>query len=174
MFGNSYSNQFGYTGLGSSYTPFVATPYYTSFNQQAQQNAQQMQNTQTPQPPTITNTNKIYVSGIDDVKGRFLSPNSDVLFIDNDKPILYQKTVDSKGQFEIKTFEIKPLEAQEKPKEESTINYKEFVTKDEFKPLQAKIEALNEKIEKMNVQKQIDNIKVNEPKSFKKNDSQEA
>ena len=73
-------------------------PYLQNYMNQQMPVQQQMQ----PQ----TNTNKIYVSGIDDVKGRYLQPNSDVMFIDNDKPLLYEKIVDSKGQFEIKVFDV--------------------------------------------------------------------
>lgn len=52
------------------------------------------------------NTNKIYVTGIEDAKTRQLPANSDYIFLDNDKPLLYRKTVDATGKMEIKTFKI--------------------------------------------------------------------
>lgn len=171
MFGNSYSSPFNYTGNSNGgYTPFVSTPYYNSFPQQQVQQQQQLQ--QTPQPTGVTNTNKIYVSGIDDVKGKVLAPNSDILFIDNDKPLLYQKTVDSKGQFEIKVFDICPHIEQEMAKPEDAINLSNYVLKSDLEPLQAEIKALNAKISKMDVQKQIDSIKKDEIKPLKKLDNQ--
>lgn len=171
MFGNSYSSPFNYTGNpGGGYTPFVSTPYYNSFpQQQVQQPSQSQPNLQ---PTGVTNTNKIYVSGIEDVKGKTLYPNSDMIFIDNDKPLLYQKTVDSKGQFEIKVFDICPHVEQETAKIEETINLSNYVLKTDLEPLQAEIKVLNDKISKMDVQKQIDSIKKDEIKPLKKPDNQ--
>ena len=59
-------------------------------------------------PPQQSTTNKIYVSGVEDVKSKMIPAGSDFIFLDNDKPILYQKVVDSSGHFEIKTFDIVP------------------------------------------------------------------
>ena len=58
------------------------------------------------QQPAQMNTNKIYVTGIEDAKTRQLPANSDYIFLDNDKPLLYRKTVDATGKMEIKTFKI--------------------------------------------------------------------
>ena len=147
----------------------MSTPYYNSFPQQ-QQGTQPQPN---PQPQTATNTNKIYVTGTDDVKRYFLSPNSDMLFIDNDKPLLYQKVVDSKGQFEIKVFDICPHVEQEEAKTGETINLSNYVLKSDLEPLQAEIKALNDKISKIDVQKQIDSIKRDGITPLKKTNSQE-
>lgn len=155
---NNYSNPYAYNGMANNfgYTP----SYYNPYSQPQQQTQQQQQPNQVqPQPQAATNTNKIYVSGIDDVKGRFLSPNSDVLFVDNDKPLLYQKVVDSKGQFEIKVFDICPHIEQQEQKQEDTINLSAYVLKTDLEPLQAEIKALNDKITKINVQNQINDIK---------------
>ena len=94
MFGNTYSNPYGY-GTPFGYIP----PTYNNYNQPNQNNT-----------PTshATNTNKIFVNGIEDVRSRSLPPNSDYAFLDNDKPILYQKVVDSKGQFDVKVYDIVP------------------------------------------------------------------
>lgn len=173
MFGNNYTNPYAYNGIsGMGYNGYNSNPYYGAFQQPAQSNSQQSQTQPVPQPTTVTNTNKIYVSGIDDVKARFLSPNSDVLFVDNDKPLLYQKVVDSKGQFEIKTFDIVLHKAEEMPIIPDSSNLSNFATKDDLDPLRAEIKALNEKISKLDVQKQIDSIKKDEIKPLKRPENQ--
>ena len=113
----------------------INQPYANQFNpymQQAQQN----------QPQTNTSTNKIFVASIDDVKNRQLPFNSDFIFLDNEKPILYQKTVDSKGQFEIKEFSITPLEIKENPDK--------YVLKSDFERLESELKELQNKIGETN------------------------
>ena len=104
------------------------------------------QNNYSPQPQQVstqTNTNKIYVGGIDDVRARFFPPNSDYIFLDNDKPILYQKVVDSKGQFEVKAFTIVPFSAQES---ETQVDMSKYITVEQFDELRQEISALKEKL----------------------------
>lgn len=67
-----------------------------------------------PQQPA--NTNEIYVNGIEDVRNKALAPNSEYIFLDNDKPILYHKKTDYTGRFEIQVFEIVPYNNQEAEK----------------------------------------------------------
>lgn len=134
------SQQFGY--------PF--SPYFNYYNQP---NFQQQN-----QQPVATNTNKIFVSSIDDVKSKPLSANSDFIFLDNDKPILYQKTVDSKGQFEVKAFEIHEIKAQEKQKEDNSINLSDYVTLTEFEALKGQIDELKNKITKLSVQNELNSL----------------
>ena len=116
------------------------------------------QNQQQTQQSSATNTNKIFVSGIDDVKSKPLSANSDFIFLDNDKPILYQKTVDSKGQFEVKAFEIHEIKPQEKQKEDNSINLSNYVTLTEFEALKGQIDELKNKITKMSVQSELNTL----------------
>ena len=98
------------------------------------------------QAPQQTNTNKIYVSGVEDVRQRNLPFNSDVIFLDNDKPILYQKIVDSKGQFEVKAFTITPYNAQETDKTSQAINITDFVKTSDLEPIKAELEAIKSKL----------------------------
>ena len=94
------------------------------------------------QPPAVpqTNTNKVFVSGIDEVRNKPLPQNSEYIFLDNDKSILYQKTVDSKGQFEVKAFDIVPH--LEDPEEHSDHDLSVFVRRDEMDALMARVTAL--------------------------------
>lgn len=103
---------------------------YQQFNQQAQR----------PQPPVQQpTTNKIVVSGIDEVRQRQQPYNSDILYLDNDKPIIYEKKVDSVGQFSVKIFAIteKTGEVDTKP---------EYALKSDLATIIDEIKALKEKV----------------------------
>lgn len=89
----------------------------------------------------MQNTNKIFVSGIDEVKMRMLSPNSDFIFLDNEKSILYQKTVDSSGHFEVKAFDI--VEHKESTGHMESL---EYVSKKDFEDLKSEFKALYDKV----------------------------
>lgn len=103
-------------------------------------------NYQPQQQPKI-NTNKIFVSGIEDVKMRVLDPNSDFIFFDNEKSMIYRKVVDGTGHFEVKAFDvIEHKEAEKQPNAAQPLNPQEFVRKEEFEALQNQINALAAKI----------------------------
>lgn len=127
---------------------------YQQFNQNLTQQQTQPQQTMN----NATNTNKIFVAGIDDVKSRNIPFNSDFIFLDNDKPILYQKTVDGKGQFEVKAFEIREIQPQERQKEDNSINLSNYVTLTEFEALKGQIDELKNKITKMSVQSELSSL----------------
>lgn len=93
-----------------------------------------------------TNTNKIYVSGIEDVRQRQLPNGSDIIFLDNDKPILYQKIVDSKGQFEVKAFTITPYNAVENDKSNQLNPNPNYLTASDLEPIKAELKAIKDKL----------------------------
>lgn len=124
MFGNNYSNPYGFNSM-----PTATQPYGYPMNPYP-----------APQPMTQqTNTNKIYVTGIEDVRNRALPTGSDYVFLDNDKPLLYQKIVDSKGQFDVKIFDITPHV--EQPTTEASKDYVPIAT---FEALQKKVATLED------------------------------
>lgn len=134
MYGNNFNIPYNYSNMPYGYNLNNIYPNYNSgLNQQSQI---------TPTQVTNTNTNKIFVNGIDDVRSRQLTPNSDFMFLDNDKPILYQKIVDNKGQFEVKAFDIFPH------KEEITVS-SEYVLKTDFDNLYNEFNKLKEYISKL-------------------------
>lgn len=149
-------NPYGSAGVNYPYTP---TPYYNMFQQATPTPQPQAQQPTQPQPQVPTNTNEIFVNGIEDVRNRPLPTNSNYIFLDNDKALLYEKIVDSRGQFEVKTYEIKEITGQESPKQAETINSSDFVVKGDLDPLKAEIKGLKEQLDKMSIQKQIDNLK---------------
>lgn len=157
---NNFMN-YGYTPYGSAgmnygYTP---TPYYNSYQPSTPApQPQQTPQTQTQMQP-LTNTNEIFVNGIDDVRNRPLPTNSNYIFLDNDKALLYEKIVDSRGQFEVKTYEIREITGQEAKKDTGSINSSEFVKIGDLDPLIAEIEGIKKQINKISIQNQVDSLK---------------
>lgn len=138
---------------GGTYIPnYNFQSPYQQFNPNL---TQQQAQTQNQQSSSATNTNKIFVAGIDDVKSKSLPVNSDFIFLDNDKPILYQKTVDSKGQFEVKVFEIREAKPEDEQKEETSINLSNYVTLSEFEALKGQIDDLKNEITKVSLQNEL-------------------
>lgn len=102
-----------------------------------------------PQPTQIatsTNTNKIYVSGIDEVKSRILPPDSDMIFIDNERDILYEKVVDSTGKFQIKMLDIVEHKDPEKSDKVADDKLSEYATKSDLEPFNALKTQYNDRL----------------------------
>lgn len=145
MFGNPYT----YNSMPTSTQPYgYPINPYTNINTQPQQQIQ-------------TQTNKIYVNGIEDVRNRVLPSSSDYIFLDNDQPILYQKIVDSKGQFEVKAFSIIPYEPKSDTKQE--VDLSAYVKKSDLEPLQEEIKALKEKLSPKKVEVKNGTTTINRP-----------
>ena len=91
------------------------------------------QTTPTPQ----LSTNIIYVNGIDDVRNRQMPYNSDTIFVDNDKPLVYRKIVNDRGQFEVKTFSVTEYT-------EPTTPVVSPVSREEFESLQREVVSIRD------------------------------
>ena len=102
---------------------------------------------QAQQQPAQMNTNKIYVTGIEDARARQLPPNSDFIFLDNDKPLLYRKTVDATGKMEIKAFKISEYTETEAPA--AAVDLSQFVSVEEFKGVQAEMGRIKRTINRL-------------------------
>ena len=137
MFNNPYS---AYGMYGNS-IPTATQPYGYPINNYSMPTQAQNAPTQNQ-----TNTNKIFVNGIDDVRNRMLPTGSDFIFLDNDKPILYQKVVDGKGQFEVKAFTITPYNPQAQETTEQKIDLSQYAKIDELKSLQNEIKEIKERL----------------------------
>lgn len=150
---NTYGNYGGYGYSPTPYYNFIPQPQSTP-STQSQAQTQTQSGIQQP----LTNTNEIFVSGIEDVKGRNTPINSSYMFLDNDKALLYEKIVDGKGKYEIKTYEIKELKEQENTRQSNT-NSTDFAKTTDIDALKAEIQGLKDKVAKLSVQKQLDNLK---------------
>lgn len=123
------------------------SPYYVgaSYYSQGGYSSPMYQPQNGMQQPSVqnTNTNKLYTTGIDDVKARQLPPNSDFIFLDNDKPLIYRKTTDATGRMDIQVFEIKPFQP-EQSKPEQPIDLSQFALKKDIEGLKNEIEQMRE------------------------------
>ena len=75
-----------------------------------------------------------------------MPPNSDFIFLDNDKPLLYRKTVDATGKMEIKAFKISEYtetEAAPAP----AVDMSQFVSVEEFKTVQTEMGRIKRTID---------------------------
>ena len=80
-------------------------------------------------------TNKIIVTGLEEVKQYQVPAGGDYIFVHSTLPILFRKVVDTYGQFTISEFDI----IERKVKD---INGDKYVSIDEFEKLKAEIEKL--------------------------------
>lgn len=92
------------------------------------------------QQPT---TNMIFVSGYEDVVQRYQMPNTSVFYKHNDKDIGYIKTLDSKGQFQIKEYSL--IETQP-TKQLDPMDLSLYAKTTDLEPILSEIKALKEKI----------------------------
>ena len=145
---NPYGNMYQ-TPYNASYGGFMPSQgNYTGQAPFAPQNGNYAPQTATQQQPAQMNTNKIYVTGIEDARARQLPPNSDFIFLDNDKPLLYRKTVDATGKMEIKAFKISEYtETEAAPAAAPAVDLSQFVSMEEFKGVQAEMGRIKRTID---------------------------
>lgn len=96
-----------------------------------------------------TNTNKMFVGGITEIKAKILPPNSDWIFLDRDKSIIYNTRVDANGQFSITAYDVTEHKEQEATANQGTIDLSNYVPRDEFTVIQGEIQALKDSITKL-------------------------
>ena len=128
QYGMYAPNQTPYSTPYGGFSPMPNTyPAQPQFTPQTPNYAPQTQSAQQ------MNTNKIYVTGIEDAKTRQLPANSDYIFLDNDKPLLYRKTVDATGKMEIKTFKISEYtETEAAPASAPAVDMSQYVSVKDF------------------------------------------
>lgn len=150
-FSNGFNSGFGTGGYTSANNYGYTMPPVNSY--QAPQPTQQ----QMPQFP-LANTNIIYVNGIEDAKNRQQPINSVFLYRDNDKQVIYERTVDGKGQFDIKAYSLTDLDTEKKAEEEKVNNLSDYVLRTDFEALQGQIKGIETKLKKALVSIEMNNI----------------
>lgn len=147
MYNNSFGNPFAFNNT----MPTATQPY----GYQMPNYLPQPQMQQSPQNLNMqTNTNKIFVNGIEDVKNTRLTPNSDYIFLDNDKALLYQKTVDGQGKFEVKAFDIIPHDPKKDEAPLKEIDLSVYVPRTEFEKVQQELKQIKTDLSKLTVDRQ--------------------
>lgn len=104
-----------------------------------------------------TNTNKMFVGGIAEIKAKILPPNSDWVFLDRDKSVIYNTTVNANGQISIKAYDITEKRDQEQEKVQQSIDLSAYVKKGEIEALQGEIQALKDAVAKISKETVITN-----------------
>lgn len=103
--------------------------YYNNYQQQVQ-----------PQPKT----NKVWVTSLEDAMARSVEPNSEYIYLHQDKPLLIEVKTDGQGRKTTRVMELKDYV--EQPKHETAMP--NFPTREEFDGLKAEIQALKERLPK--------------------------
>lgn len=129
MYGTNYG--------GYPYPPNASYGSY-GYTAPAYQPSQQVQQS--------ANTNKMYATGIEDVRCRQLPANSDFIFLDNDKPIIYRKTTDATGKMNVEMFKIVPYEEEAKPQQ--VMDPSNYVSVEDFRRLEQQFNELRDSLSK--------------------------
>lgn len=135
-----YSN-----GIGTN-ANLYAQPNYGGFNPQTSPqmgNMQGMNNYQPQQPPT--RTNMVFVTSLEDALQKTNMPNCNLLFLHQDKPLLFNIISDDMGKKTYSVYELKEYkeEKADEPKQEPQAD---FVTKEEFETYQSQMVATINKL----------------------------
>jgi len=124
------------------YYSYNTMPYMPQYMQ-----AQQTQNTMMSN--FGNNTNIIYVNGIDDAKNRQQPTNSVYMYRDNEKQMIYEKTVDGKGQFEVKTYTLTATNAPQSTKPAEPIDLSPYAKKSDIEAIKGEIDGVKENLKKV-------------------------
>ena len=138
------------------YNQYPYYPYgYTQYTPQYMQ-AQQPQNTMMSN--FGNNTNIIYVNGIDDAKNRQQPTNSVYMYRDNEKQMIYEKTVDGKGQFEVKTYSLTATNAPQSPKPSEAVDLSIYAKKSDIDAIKGELSNVKESLKKTLIASELANI----------------
>jgi hypothetical protein len=110
MNGYSYLSQ-----LGNNYSNYNSYNGYSNYGQipQYQQPISQ-----------LPKTNKIFVTSLEEAISRPAEPNTEIVYLHQNEPLLFQIATDIQGKKSYKAFKLMPLE--EVQKKEETVSRLEF------------------------------------------------
>lgn len=134
--------------------PFISNqasvPYYGNFNQQQAynfnpQSQQQAQPNFTAQQSMQPQTNKIFVTSVDDALARPTMFNSEIVYLHQDQPLLIEIRTDSQGKKTPIVYDIQPHKEPE-PTPQPIVDY---VKREEYDELYAQIKEIRGTIQDM-------------------------
>lgn len=117
------------------------------YPQQVYPNYQQLSMFQQTPTQSQSNTNRIWVQGINGAKSYLTAPNTCVDLWDSENKSIYIKSADSNG---IPTIKILDYSIREESKESESRNNVDYATKDELRDLREEIRTLKERLETRN------------------------
>lgn len=136
---------YGQPNYGGGYIPQPQQNMY----QQPQQ-LQNMQQFNQPQQQGLPKTNKIFVTSLEEAMNRSVEPNSVVIYLHQDLPLLFEISTDFLGKKTYKTFDI--IESVQKPQKTgqdgATVDLSGYVTRKEFDSVQAQLDGFKNILEK--------------------------
>lgn len=134
---NTYPNQYTFSRLDSQ----LASLQGNQMNPQVMNNGvSQMQGTQ-----GFSGSNIISVTGIEGARAFNIAPNSSVLLLDGENPVLYLKTSDSIGMQKITTYALNEVQSNKSATvPQQNMSSDEFVTRKDFEALQARVQLLDD------------------------------
>ena len=107
---------------------------YGGYGSQVQSQYGYVPQVQTPPPPP--KTNKIFVTSLQDAMSRQVEANTEVVYLHQSEPLLYQIVTDMQGRKSVDTFVLSPYVAEEKKPDA------EYVSRAEFEEWKAKVNGL--------------------------------
>lgn len=124
-----------YGGYNISPTPFQQPPVQPPMQPPVQ--------SPTPPPPK---TNKIFVTSLEEALSRFSEPNSEIIYLHQDQPLLFEIKTDAQGRKGYKTYQLADYAAPQaqQPKQDLSA----YVTREEFEAFKVKMEEITNKPEK--------------------------
>ena len=124
-------------------------PYYSYNTMPYMPQYMQAQQPQNSMSNFGNNTNIIYVNGIDDAKNRQQPTNSVYMYRDNEKQMIYEKTVDGKGQFEVKTYTLTATNAPQSQIPAEPIDLSPYAKKSDIEAIKGEIDGVKENLKKV-------------------------
>lgn len=171
MHGTNAYNPYAMNGGGIQPNFYGNQPQQPAIGQQSIGQPQvQQQGFVTPPPKS----NKILVVSLEDALSKCNEPNSDTMCLDQDKPLIYNISVDMQGRKSYQTYDIslhQPQEKTEQTQEEAHVDYVSMAT---FSNLQAQFLSLqnrfNDLVERLKSSQNGSNVqsKVNTQEGVKK------
>lgn len=141
-----------YNNYGYAY-PYFGNNY--GYGVQPQQQSQQYYHQQQPmqnayQQPMQKYSALTYVSGLVGAKSHILNPNEKIYLLDSDNPILYVKSADYEGKYNLEAFKLTPMKIEDvgkEEKEETKINMNELALKSDLKSLEERLDKITALLE---------------------------
>lgn len=134
---NTYPNQYTYSRLDSQLASMQGGQMNNMGMQVVNNGVTQMQSMQ-----GFSGSNIISVTGIEGARAFNVAPNSSVLLLDGENPVMYLKTSDSIGMQKITVYSLTEVHNNPVPVKED--NPVEYVTKEAFEALQARVQVLDD------------------------------
>ena len=94
------------------------------------------------QQPIMPKTNKVFVTSLDDAMARAVEPNSETLYLHQDRNLIFDIKTDMQGKKTWKAYEFKEYVEQEKtPVNAQQMQPQDFVSKETFEAFKSEIKA---------------------------------